>query len=371
MQAEKNYIPINCWKCKAQNNAALNSVCRLCGCFLKSEAEAGLRSNYTSSFSDNFAFRSLLLSTLAIVVVVAGLLYYYGHWSAPNDRDLEMVAAVGPDAALPVNSWYRKSWWSYLRKHPTVDQILQKNDLIDGRTPTLEAAKTFTVSGKVSRADGDCYNAKCAADRKDAAGTPPGEGADNWFENTYRESGKVEFSAKFPDRVMRKVSGGAAGAQEKSPEVTEVFSGGSGSKTTRQPDGKAVTESLSAEKVSDAKAELKSFLKKDLTGNSGARVRGTEKLNDRTVFAVTSRNKEGERETYYFDTVTGYLVKMDLKEFAIFFEDYRPNEGATVPFTLYYRRAEKEGYYSWTKFEVESWKTGEYIDDAVFESPGV
>jgi hypothetical protein len=102
MQAEKNYIPINCWKCKAQNNAAMNSVCRICGCFLKKDAESGIRGRYTSSFTDHPAYRSLLWLTLGFVMIVGSMIYFYGPGSVRRHEvyssEIEAVATAEPPA---------------------------------------------------------------------------------------------------------------------------------------------------------------------------------------------------------------------------------------------------------------------------------
>lgn len=354
-------------------------MCRICGSFLKSEAEAGLKSNYTSSFGDHAAFRSLLLSSLFVVVAAAGLLYYYGHWSGPREK-----ATAISSVELPQESWYRKSWWSYARGVPSVSQILAKNDEVSGKMLPPEIARTLALSGTISVGLDDCIGMNCnytpvnPNQFKSQSGPTPGkvwaDPKDQYQGKTFREFGRIEVASKIPDKSMRKAVASTPGGTYEKAEILEVFDGSAGAKRTNYVDrfgkvAKTEVEKMDPAKAAATKAELESMWKRNFADNTGQEVRGIELMNEKTVFAVTSKNKEGYPETHYFDSVTGFLVKMELKDFTIYLDDYRQFEQAKVPYTLYFRRLEGDGKFLWMRFDITEWKIGEYIDDSVFAVP--
>lgn len=84
---------------------------------------------------------------------------------------------------------------------------------------------------------------------------------------------------------------------------------------------------------------------------------------------VTAKNRDGERETFYFDAVTGFLIKIDTPANSFFLEDYRPWGQGMLPYTVYLRQPEVGGFHTWIKIEISQWKIGEPIDDSVFAIP--
>jgi hypothetical protein len=118
-----------------------------------------------------------------------------------------------------------------------------------------------------------------------------------------------------------------------------------------------------------AKSELESLAKRDFAGVKNASVAAVEKVNDTVVFVVTAQNKPGLEETYYFDTISGQIVKVDTEGFSVYFENFKPSPSGPYPTTIFYRREEEDGHHSWIKFEVDKWETGNPIDDSVFQLP--
>lgn len=411
MQNQNQYVPISCWKCNAQNNAAQHSICRVCGCYLREGTLTGSKNPYSGSITDYPAFRSFIWTGVVLMVIAAGLYYVYNKFDAkpkvaasqlqPGMNGQMNTDGTMEDVTLPPDAWYNKSWWSYVSKTPSVKQILAKNNEANGKMLAPEVARTISISGKIWRAEKECFTAECwnkyeeqawnQRQRSDLDGRmvqvpaassypQPGPGGrpnnNAWRDRIYYEVGDVEVAAKIPDKSMRKASVTAPGATYPSTEVIEVFNGATGSKTIKQFDeaGKVTdskVEVMDEGKIALMKLDMESMWKKDFSANRNQAVRGIEKLADRIVFAITSTNKQGEPEVHYFDSVTGYLVKMDLKGFSVYMDDYKPYERAMVPYTMYYRRAEGDGSYSWMKFEIKAWKIGDFIDDAVFQSPGV
>ena len=128
-------------------------------------------------------------------------------------------------------------------------------------------------------------------------------------------------------------------------------------------------EIMDQQKIESARAELASIWSKNFKDYTDLRLKGIEKVNERVAFAVVSKNQKGLPETFYFDSVTGFVIKVDTIDLSAYLEDYRPYEQSMLPYTMYYRRPEVGGYHMWIKFEIDEWKIGDYIDDSIFEIP--
>ncbi len=160
MTAQLTYIPLNCWKCKAQNNAARNMVCRVYGSHLKLE-EAVRDDNYSDPVTAHPAFRGFIWSSLVVIVIAAGLIFFYGRGLVPVEKPASLKTGAKAEITLPANSWYNKSWWSYVSKYPSAQQVLQKNIEANGPMPPPEVARTISVAGKIAQARSKCFMQAC------------------------------------------------------------------------------------------------------------------------------------------------------------------------------------------------------------------
>jgi hypothetical protein len=103
-------------------------------------------------------------------------------------------------------------------------------------------------------------------------------------------------------------------------------------------------------------------------------VTGSAKVGDRDAFTMVVTPPEGDAETFYFDAITGLLLRRDYNlnspsgalAFESYYEDYRVVDGIKLPFIL--RRVGPDGVvilkYTEIKHDVE-------LDDARFAKPAL
>ena len=391
METPKAYIPLNCWKCKAQNNAAVATVCRVCGAYLR-EAEAQ-ESSLSYGLSDYPAFKAFLVIVVVVLLGGGGIIYFGRTKPRPDITD----GSVPKEIVLPSNSWYNDSWWSYVSSSPSVKQILQKNEEANGETPSFKIARTLSFSGKMSRAVGTCFEQMCidemnrriAEEQRNMPHSwrlPPNvltkigaerkpETSDKYDQLSFSDFGTIELLVKIPDRMVRRVT--AINPQDETHrlvQISEFFNGVEGRRITDYFDAlsnkvKSEVNVMDAQQVESAKLERASLLGKDFDNYKDMELRGLEKVAERIAWAITANNRDGLREKFYFDAVTGFLIKMDTPLNSVYFDDYRPWGQGMLPYKVYFRQAELGGFHSWIKIEITEWKIGDPIEDSVFETP--
>ena len=99
---------------------------------------------------------------------------------------------------------------------------------------------------------------------------------------------------------------------------------------------------------------------------------GTTMVGDREAFVMEATPQEGYAEKFYFDTVTGFLVRRDYKldtpdgvvSFETFYDDYRDVDGVKLPFAL--RRVGPDNVLILKFTEI---KQNVELDDARFAKP--
>lgn len=391
METPKPYISIHCWKCKAQNNAAVAIHCRVCGAYLSAAEEN--ENPLSHGVSDHPAFKGYLLIVGVVLLLSAGLIYFYK--SKPRGA---LAASTGSkEVELPSNSWYNDSWWSYVSSSPSLKQILKKNEEANGKTPSLDTAITLSFSGKVSRAIGSCFEQFCVdeAERRMAeqekrvppefrrfyssairvGPKPIPETSDKYDKLNFSEFGQLELLVKMPDRMVRKATAiNPYDDSQRRVEVIEFLNGVEGKRITDFFDVfdkkvKSDVDTMDAQQVKSARVEQASLLGKDFGDYTDMELRRLEKVNERVAFVVSAKNQNGEPETFYFDAVTGFLIKIDTPLNAFFLDDYRPWRLGMLPYTVYVRQPELGGFHTWMKIEIAEWKIGEPIDDSLFEIP--
>ena len=388
MEIPKTYVPMNCWKCKAQNNGATAQFCRVCGCLLKTAEPR--QDPMSDSFTKHLTFKRFLVSVLAILLTVVAVHFYKGIVQSPH-------SATANEITLPPNSWYNTSWRSYVSALPSERQILQKYAEAKGNLATSETRRTFSVSGQWSRARGSCFEQSCLAEERKRREKeletlsqkftiPDGvvksvgmlkapEVSDAFKHLDFATFGRFEQIVKAPDKMLRKATArNPAGATYQRLEFLEVFHGIEGKRVVDYFDDadvkvKTQVDVMDTEQVELAKFERESMLGKDVDNYTDVSLLGLKNVNERVAFALAAKNMKGQSDILFFDAITGLLIKADIPGTSVFFEDYRPFGLGVRPYTIYYRRPEIGGFHSWMKFEVEDLKVDEQIDDSVFETP--
>ena len=394
METPKPYISINCWKCKAQNNAASAIDCKVCGAYLRA-AEAN-ENPLSHGFSDHPAFKGWVLIVGVVLLLSAGLIYFY---RSKAQAAIPQLAAWNEtkEVELPSNSWYNNSWWSYVSNSPSVRQILKKNAEANGTTPSLDTARTLSFSGKMSHAMGSCFEQFCVdeAERRMAeyeknlppylkrsnsgvirvGPKPKPETSDKYDKLNFSEFGNLELLVKMPDRMLKKATAiNPYDESHRRVQVMEFFNGMEGKRITDYFDAsdnkvKSDEDIMDAQQVKTARVDQESLLGRDFDDYTDMELRKLEKVNERVAFVVIAKNRGGERETFYFDAVTGFLIKIDTPLNSFFLDDYRPWGKGMLPYKVYLRQPELGGFHTWMKIEIAEWKIGDPIDDSVFEIP--
>ena len=389
METSKPYISTNCWKCKAQNNAAVAVNCRVCGAYLRTSEPDENSLSYR--ITDYPAFKGYLLLGLVLLLGGAAIVFFYK--SKPSSDD----ATASKEIVLPSDSWYNKSLWSYVSNSPSVRQILKKNEEANGKTPSLETARTLSLSGKMSRAVGTCFEQMCIDERKrqiavQQARLPPSwrwsspdavpvgpepkpETSDKYDQLGFSGLGTLELLVKIPDRMVKKATViNPHDETHRRIQVIEFFNGLEGKRITDYFDAtdnkvKSEVDTMDALQVASARSEQASMLGNDFDNYTDMEFRGLKKVNERVAFAVSAKNRKGEPETFFFDAVTGLVIKIDTALNSVFLDNYRPWGQGMLPYTIYFRQPELGGFHSWIKIEVDEWKIGDLIDDSVFVIP--
>ena len=391
METSNTYSPIYCWKCKAQNNAAAATVCRVCGAQLRT-AEP-YENPLSSGFSDHPAFKGYLLLVLGVVLLGAAVIYFL----KPTPRTDTAGVTASKETVLPSNSWYNESWWSYVSSSPSLRQILKKNEEVNGQTPSIEIARTFAFSGKMSRAMGSCFEQACLDEQqrqlvqaqsrapagfkipahviKQLSAEKKPETSDNYNNLGFSELGKLELLVKIPDRMVRKVTViNPYDETQRTVQISEIFNGVQGKRITNYFDAldnrvKSDVNIIEAQQIESARMEQASMLGKNFDGYTDMEFRGLEKVNDRVAFMVSANNRNGHPEKFFFDSVTGFLIKLETPFNALYFDDYRPFRQGMLPHTIYLRQPELGGFHSWMKIQIDEWKLGDPLEDSLFEIP--
>jgi hypothetical protein len=330
------------------------------------------------------------LIALVLLLLVGGMVFFY---KSRPPAEMPGVTAV----VLPANSWYNSSLWSYVSGSPSVRQILRQNEEANGKTPSLEIARTLSFSGKMSSAVGTCFEQTCIDQAKSRmieqqrhtaqqfrlpnAGTTyveeinRPENSDKYDNLGFSELGKLELLVKLPDMMLKRATAiNRSDDSHRRIEVSEFFNGMEGRRITDYFDAldnkvKSEVALMDAQQVETARLEQTSLLGKDFDHYKDMEFRGLEKVNDRVAFTVTATKPKGEPEKFIFDAVTGFVIKLDTPLNSVYFDNYRPWGEGKLPYTVYLRQSEPGGFYSWIKIEIAEWKIGDAIDDSVFEIP--
>ncbi len=141
---------------------------------------------------------------------------------------------------------------------------------------------------------------------------------------------------------------------------------------TGSQDPQAMTEEQqkALEQMGDIEGDLYNWKKKgyDVT------LEGTEKLDGADVYKIKLVKPSGDEYVFYLDKNKHIILKEDAKvnvqgtkvETNIYFSDFRPVDGMTMPFNI---QTKKDGQL-FSQFIIEDIEVNQDIDDSLFEKPG-
>lgn len=373
---QTHYQPVNCWKCKTQNNIARNSLCRHCGSVLSTFGNGETSNLHSFSISDLPYFKWIIgivaFSTLFMVVFM--------HFFKNTGEDFsgsEMPAAERVRLVLPENSWYNESLWSYVRSDPFVWQILKKNKQVSGIEIDPNQLGMLRITGNLlatktplrSSICGKNYTFKNQPDDPVFIANYPS--CENSYHLSYQELGKMEITIKKPDKMLRIINSQSPNLGNL--KVLEGLSDKGAWRKTINSNSKGQilntkTEDLSPHETLEAQQQIESIWKTNITDFKNPEFAGLKAVNEVITFVVKS-TKNGEPHTFYFDSVTGYLIKLDTPQMTMFLLNYKDYEGTKLPSVFVYRTSEKADEYLWLWVEIRDWKTGGVVEDSIFEKP--
>ena len=182
---------------------------------------------------------------------------------------------------------------------------------------------------------------------------------------TYNVTGKIEVSAKRPNKVLRVTSVMDGQYVEK-----EAFDGQAGWKSDPQKGLKALSgeelEQAKIEAVFDTDVRLKEV-------HPDMKVTGRTKVGDRDAYTVVAHEPGGRTLTLYLDAQTGLRIAEDSEgpdesgnaaKTSIFLEDYRAAGGIQVPYRI---RVNTPAVNVVMKIQDVNLNTP--VDDAIFAMP--
>ena len=397
-------ILIECWKCKTVNNWEQSKICHQCGCALKRYKSEDVVTLRGDSFIGSTAFRSLVYSALAVVLVVVGISYTINVYK-PKTPEEEMISKIPEvkieEIALPANSWYKASIWNFYRQYPGIEEILDKNNQATSKTINPNDLQTLSFSGELSFADAGCASGICAeklyqnslreTSSQDRTEPVPKSTpfvymdenqkkkkatewymvglTDNYNSFTFEEVGRMEASQKNPKKVFRKVSVFRKN-QNRQTENFEVYNGSRGWKKTLVYDKQQTFENSVRELSGVELYEINksaTIWKKDYSSKTLSFLPPVI-INNQVNFALRN-NTDTKPETIYFDAVTGLVTKIETSGATIYLSKYSSHNGVYLPSEMCYRTVGKDGNAVLMKVNQIIWRINETIEDSLFEEP--
>ncbi len=295
----------------------------------------------------------------------------------------------------------RQWFWSFYRSEPTVAEIFAHNLEVSGGGEGIARLRSFRAEGRLAFAGGEAAQVAAAA------------------------GGQVTFvmHAKAPDRVETEVEIGppaptASPSESPQPSLSSdlqvalpqvrvslrrgfdgrqgwehvermILTGGSTvpvkQYTSRELDGdemgrmKRYAQTTGLVRVADEYTSLKLSGREPVAWDtsSGIKFAGRElpggALRGHEAYVVSGVNKEGKGETFYFDTETGLLLRVDFEadnaegapgKVECAFGDYKEVGGLKLPHRLNFKRGEEM-----TTMTFENYFPNEPIPDSTFKMP--
>jgi hypothetical protein len=288
-------------------------------------------------------------------------------------------------------------FWSFYRDEPTVAEIFAHNVKVSGGAERLANLRSFRATGALT------FSGEEAA-RLTAAGKQV------TFVMRVKEPDKVETeieigAAKKPEVPFEGASASfAPAASEVTVSLRRGFDGARGweyvertvltpgstvpvkQNSSRELNGdelekmKQYSKTTGLVRMADEYASLRLIRREHVTWAGGgdtdivARKLEAAALRGHEAYVVTGVNrKEGKDETFYFDTITGLLLRVDFEaedaegemgRVECYFGDYKEVGGLPLPHRLHFKRGEESATLSF-----EQYFPNDPIPDSTFEPP--
>jgi hypothetical protein len=392
------YISRFCWKCHYQNNFAVSPICRNCGVYLKTaktlEPEEKTEEPAVEPVTKTRSVKpSTIVIMVAVVLVCGGVLYIYFTTSFFG---FQKTTETGASVELPPDAWYQPSIWNLYRRNPTVSEILDKNIQASSKAKVMSETQTLLLKGDVSFARFGCYTEQCLMEeyKRELAsvkeynrqvlasgnkslqmksmplldfGKKP-QFDDKFNKPAYEEAGKIEIYVKNQNRIWQNSVFQVKDEPEKKVELKQGINGSKGWRRNIVSNRENIIESTLVDLVETELEEVKNtsstVWKKASLKEENLKFSHRAVVNDAVHFAV----EEG-KDTLYFDSITGYLSKIEMEKMTCFLNSYVDYGDLKLPSALYYRIIDKSGNLIWMKVENLEWRVNESIEDSIFEKP--
>jgi hypothetical protein len=279
----------------------------------------------------------------------------------------------------------RQWFWSFHRHEPTVAEIFAHHAEVTGGAARLSKLQSFRAAGRMFFAGGEAARL--------AARAPEGAGFAMYVRQPDKVASEVEFGAASFEESQ---AGGAEELRlllrrgfdgERGWEHAErtVLTGGAGAPVrehrTRELEGEQLEQlkhSARATGLLRLAEEYGSSLKlrgrAEVTWDeSGAQRPAGRRARAQDAYVVSGVNARDRNVTFYFDTLTGLLVRVDFEaedpegetvEVRCYVGDYREVAGLRLPHRLSYRRGDET-----TTINFEQFYPNDEVADSLFEMP--
>jgi len=317
-----------------------------------------------------------------------------------------VLVLVALGALYVANKPAKKQWfWSFYRKNPTVAEIFAHNLKVSGGAERLAKLRSFRAEGRLRFVGGEAERTAASA------------GAQVTFVMHSKEPDKVESEVRIgpPEKEPSATSALEAQAYLNNPafaqpaqtqvrvKVRRGFDGSRGWEyvertiltpgstvpvkqySSRELDGdelgsmKRYSQTTGLVRTAEEYTSLRLSGREPVTWNTGGEVNWTGRalvdttLKGHEAYVVSGVNKEGKNETFYFDTLTGLLLRVDFEaedaegepvKMECVFGDYKEVGGLKLPHRLHLKRGAET-----MTMTFEKYFPNDPIPDSTFEPP--
>lgn len=277
----------------------------------------------------------------------------------------------------------RQWFWSFYRHDPTVAEIFSHNVKVSGGAERFAKLESFRAAGRMHFAGGEAAEL--------AARAPEGAGFTMYVKRPDKVASEIEFAPTEPAdagepsaaEVRLLLRRGFDGERGWESFERTVLGGGSTvpvrEQKTRALEGEQLEQmkhsakaaglfGLAGEYAPGLRLDGRAEANWDVTGKPGARPRRVHE-----AYVVSGENAQGKGVTFYFDTLTGLLLRADFEaedgdgetfKVECYLGDYREVGGLMLPHRLHYQRGEEA-----LTLTLDRYFPNEELPDTLFEPP--
>lgn len=277
----------------------------------------------------------------------------------------------------------RQWFWSFYRHDPTVAEIIAHNLKVSGGAERLARLESFRATGRVHFAGGEAAEL--------AARAPDGAGFTMYAKRPDKVASEIEFAPSDPadagepsaSEVRLLLRRGFDGERGWESSERSVLEGGSAvpvrEQKTRALEGERLEQmrhsakaaglfGLAGEYGPGLKLDGRAEVDWEVTGRPGARPRRGHE-----AYVVSGADARGKGVTFYFDTLTGLLLRADFEaedgegetfKVECYLGDYREVGGLKLPHRLHYKRGEEA-----LTLSLDKYFPNDELPDTLFEPP--